>query len=252
MALLLWMAERSMFKELPVTLYEVIGYLIPGMVNVGALTVLFWALVFPAQVVAFDIPTGELWVAFLVLAYIAGHMAQAFGNLVEEKCLKPVEQLVIENTAPDRLPQAVVDACKAKATAFTKVDMSSAPARWLYRVCDDAVIRSGKTGEREIYVYREGFYRGVFVSFSLLAVGCVALWIRLFWVKEAAIMLVKAHWGITQWHLVFFAVVSAIWAILSFRRYRRFGEYRTTHALLGFLSVKELTKESGAEEKKGT
>ncbi len=240
-----------MFKDLQVTLYEVFGYLIPGMVNLVALAVLFWALFFPAQVVAFDIPTGELWVAFLVVAYIAGHMAQAVGNLVEKR-IKPVEQLVIENTAPDRFPQTVVDGCKAKAKELTGADVSGAPARWLYRVCDDAVMRSGKIGEREIYIYREGFYRGIFVSFSVMAVACVALCIRLFSVTERQVMLAKAQWGVTQWQLVFFAVVSVIWAWLSFRRYRRFGEYRTTHALLGFLTVKEPKKEGGGDEKKGT
>jgi hypothetical protein len=240
-----------MFKDLQVTLYEVFGYLIPGMVNLWALVILYWALFFPAQIVAVDIPTGELWVAFLVVAYIAGHMAQAVGNLVEQKCLKPVEQLVIENTAPDRLPQAVVDACKVKATELTKADMANAHPRLLYRVCDDAVIRSGKIGEREVYVYREGFYRGIFISFSVMAVACVALCIRLFWVTERQVMLAKVQWGVTQWQLVFFAAVSVIWAWLSFRRYRRFGDYRTTHALLGFLTVKEPKKEGGGDEKKG-
>jgi hypothetical protein len=239
-----------MFKDLQVTLYEVFGYLIPGMVHLAALALLFWALFFPAPVIAFDIPTGELWVAFLVLAYIAGHMAQAVGNLVE-KTIKPVEQLVIENTAPDRLPQAVVDACRAKATELTKADMSGASPRWLYRACDDAVIRTGKIGEREIYVYREGFYRGIFVSFSLMAVALVALCIRLFCVAERQLMLARAQWGVTQWQLVFLALLSAIWAALSFRRYRRFGEYRTTHALLGFLTVQEPKKESGTDERKG-
>ena len=239
-----------MFKDLQVTLYEIFGYLIPGAVSIGSLGVLFWALFFPAQVVDFDMRTGELWVAFLVLAYIAGHMAQAIGNLIESR-IKPVEQLVIEKTAPDRLPQAVVDACRAKATELTKADMSGASPRWLYRVCDDAVIRSGKIGEREIYVYREGFYRGIFISFSAMAAACVALCIRLFLVTEREVMLARAHWGVTQWQLVFLAAVSVIWAALSFRRYRRFGEYRTTHALLGFLTVKEAKKEGSDDQKKG-
>jgi positive regulator of sigma E activity len=82
-----------------------------------------------------------------------------------------------------------------------------------------------------------------------MAVACVALCIRLFYVIDRQVML--AQWGITQGQLVFLAVISVIWAWLSFRRYRRFGEYRTTHALLGFLTVKEQKKEGGADEKKG-
>lgn len=152
-----------MIKDIQLTLYEIIGYLIPGLVNLTGLALFFWGLFLPTTTVTVDLHTGELWIAFLVTAYIAGHMAQALGNL-SEKWLKPIELIVMENATKDRFPQSIIEACKKKAKELTGADISDVPARWLYRVCDDAVVRSGRIGEREIFVYREGFYRGMCVS----------------------------------------------------------------------------------------
>ncbi len=239
-----------MIKDLQVTLYEVFGYLIPGIVNLTGLAVLFLAMFLPSTEVILDLHTGELWVAFLLTAYVAGHMAQAIANTIERR-LKPVEQTVIESTSSDRFPQSLVDACKAKAQELTAADLGSAAPRWLYRVCDDAVVRSGKIGEREIFVYREGFYRGMFISLIMMAVGCFALCVRLFFATGLRLRMDKAHWDVTRAQLVFFAMVAGTWSYLSYRRYRRFGEYRTTQALIGFLTVKEPKKETGSSEKKG-
>ena len=161
-------------KELQFTLYEVFGYLLPGAVFVGGAGALFWAAYLPQASIDLDIKSAEVWGIFLALAYVAGHVAQGMGNAVvrrfesaEDHCIRAV------------VPPEIVRACKAKAKELTGEDLADVSPRWLCRLCDDAVVRSGKLGEREVYVYREGFYRGTFVGMACLILGLVALGVRL-------------------------------------------------------------------------
>jgi hypothetical protein len=161
-------------KDLQFTLYEVFGYLLPGAVIAGGIGVLFWAVFFPVAAVEIDIKSTEVWGLFLALAYLAGHVGQGVGNAVARRSVSP------EDHAADAvLPAPLVAACKLKAKELTGADPDALPARWLYRLCDDSVLRSGKLGEREVYVYREGFYRGASVGMAVLAVGLLAMAIRL-------------------------------------------------------------------------
>lgn len=230
-----------MIKDLQVTLYDVFGYLLPGMVFLAALATLFWAIYLPSTEFVFDLPTVEIWIIFVVMSYVAGHMAQAVGNLIT--WVRPsTEELVLGSTSTHkgRLSESLVNACKAKAKEALSVDLTNENANWVYRFCDDAVIRSGKVGERDIYIYREGFYRGILIAMLTFAVATLALIVRLFWVEGHKLKTPK--WDITQGQLVFFLLLWSVWAWLAFQRYRRFGEYRITHALLGFLTVKEEKK----------
>lgn len=87
-------------------------------------------------------------------------------------------------------------------------------------------------------------------AYSLVtAIGSLALCLRLFCATGLRLRTEKAHWDVTQGQLFFFSIITVGWAYLSFRRYRRFGEYRTTQALIGFLTVKEPKKEGGSEKK---
>jgi hypothetical protein len=170
-------------------------------------------------------------------------------------------------------------------------------------------IRSGKIGEREVYIYREGFYRGSAVAFTLLAAATLLLAFRLYvswWISAnpdswrswriplmissplgliggGLCMAFCAKWGWLRWiglaalgvgvlseptllslfvstqsgvvrgwdnyreilWFVFFTSLACSW--LSYARYRRFGMYRVTNALIGFVTIKDDKK----EDKKG-
>lgn len=161
-------------KDLQFTLYEIFGYLLPGAVLGGGLTVLFWAGFFPQPTVDIDIKSTEVWAIFLVIAYVAGHVAQGVGNAVARRCGAPEDHIF-----QAVLPASLIETCKKKIRELTGADADALPPRWLYRVCDDSVLRSGKLGEREVYVYREGFYRGASVGMAVVAVGLLAMAIRL-------------------------------------------------------------------------
>ena len=153
-------------RELQFTLYEVFGYLLPGAVLTGGIAVVFWAAFFPQAVIDFDIKSVEVWGTFLALAYVSGHIAQGIGNAIVRQFVSAEDHAI--NAVLDK---EIVDACKAKAKELTGADTAKITPRWLYRLCDDAVIRSGKIGERDVYIYREGFYRGTLVGTVFLVVG---------------------------------------------------------------------------------
>src|SRR5260370_5675991 len=129
--------DRTVIKDLQVTLYDVFGYLLPGIVFVAALATLFWAIFFPQPALKVDLPTAEVWIVFLVSAYVAGHMAQALGNLIV--WFRPsTEDLILGSTYRGRLPETLVTSCKTKAKDALGVHLSNVTANWLYRFCADA------------------------------------------------------------------------------------------------------------------
>lgn len=246
-------------KELQFTLYEVFGYLVPGAVFCGGLGLLFWAIYFPQRDVQFDLKTVEVWATFLASAYIGGHVAQSLGNKLVGQFKTSEEKIVTDGRA---FPAELVKACREKAERILKAEgapelavsggsepAAELPPQWLYRLCDDAVLRSGRLGEREVYVYREGFYRGTFVGFVVLAGGLVALAIRL-WSDPnegtARIGIVE----LTGWRLVYFSVLAGVSSCLLWNRYWRFSDYRVTQALIGFLTIKDKAGEKTLDVKK--
>src|SRR5262249_10612645 len=228
--------REQVIKDLQVTLYEIFGYLLPGMVLLTSLLLLFWAIFFSTPTLTFDLKTTEVWLAFLIFSYVAGHMGQAVGNLIQKR-LKSAETLVLGQNG--ELSPEVLKACKAKAAKAYEVDTAALSDYWLVRLCDDAVLRAGKLGEREIFQYREGFYRGTAVGFAALTVASLAFMVRLWFVDGHSLKIVGADWSLTPWQFFFVALVAAGFTVLAFLRYRRFGSYRVTHAMLGFLTVQE-------------
>ncbi len=224
-----------MIKDLQVTLYEVFGYLLPGGIFAGALAVAFLALFFPTNTFTFDLHSTEGWVTVLALCYVSGHMAQAIANQVV-KLWKWDETKIVE-----QLPQEIRDTVTEKLKAVVGEKATTLAPRWMYELCDDAVIRSGKIGEREIYVYREGFYRGVFVGSGLMGLACVMLLIRL-WFENPHTVTIDT-WAVTPSQLLFIIPVSAAFSYLALRRYWRFMDYRVRHSVLGYLTLQALPPE---------
>jgi hypothetical protein len=205
----------------------------------GGIALLFWSIFFPQSVVAFDLKSVEVWAVSLGLAYVGGHVCQGVGNEVSRLSTPPEEAAFAGVLSP-----AIIAACKKKAKELTGVDAGALSPRWLYRLCDDAVIRSGKIGEREVFVYREGFYRGSFIGMAILVSGVLGLFVRLLLEADNG----AGRWGnaaklgdleFTPARLVFLAATGTVTSALLWRRYQRFAEYRVTHAMLGFLTIQD-------------
>jgi hypothetical protein len=79
-------------KELRFTLYDIFGYLLPGLMTLVAILLAIWTWQF--KIVDFNsigrLSTNELGFIALV-AYFLGHAVQAFGNLVEDALRQPCD-----------------------------------------------------------------------------------------------------------------------------------------------------------------
>ncbi len=228
-----------MFKELQITLYDIFGYLLPGSIILIAVVVLFWSLFWPSAPLTLiaDLPTLAI-VGLVFSAYLAGHLGQGIGNLIE-KFPNVKRKLEIELPLSAELGELVRDAVAAR---FGERARSLNP-KDLALLCDQALICACSPGDREIFVYREGFYRGNCVALALLGLTLV---LRLV-CSPAVICLADVRIEIHRSQLVLAVVIAALGTWLSFRRYLRFGGLKNATCLARFLA---LTKEPSKEKEK--
>ncbi len=229
--------------NLRVTLYDVFGYLLPGTVFLASMLVLFWAMCIPQvplQLITFPI---EAWALFFLLAYFCGHAAQALGNILESLLSKLVRRCMIldkilsvdKNALVNGLGEAVKVAAKTSVASLTKINADQITPELLYYLCDEAVAQGGATENCEIFEYREGFYRGMTVSWFLLS---ISLLIRVFR-SDVAVILASGPEPIEGRIFFFVIIASLLTAALFFMRYHLFARHRVEAAIYGFLMLRE-------------
>lgn len=228
-----------MFKELQITLYDIFGYLLPGSIILIAVVILFWSLFWPSAPFALvaDVPTLAT-IGLVFSAYLAGHVGQGIGNFLE-KLPNVKRKLEADLPLSNELSQLVRDAVAAR---FGERAGSLKPKE-LVLLCDQALICACSPGEREMFVYREGFYRGNCVALAILALTLVLRLAR----SPAVIYVADARIEVHRGALALAAVVTAFGTWMSFRRYLRFATHKNETCLTRFLA---LTKEPSKEKEK--
>ena len=224
-------------------LYDFFGYLLPGIVAVLAASLAVWSLYFPAVPLSLLSLPKQVWFLLVVLAYFAGHFVQAIGNLLSNWLEHPEERVFGENA--DSHCKALVK--EAHTLIHTSLGVAHIDPMWSYRVCDAAVVHNGVSSEREIFVYREGFYRGASVSFALLT---LALLVRTV-MGSTTVIWNDNQFGVPRSLLVGFVIGSALTSGLMVARFHRFAQYRVKHALVSFLLIHKAKKEE-ANKKEAT
>ena len=224
-----------MYKEFQLSLYDFFGYFFPGMIFIGPTVYMYW----PGgqKLIAESPKTAVFWTAFVLFSYLTGHFLQGLSNVIFDFKYGMKYFRVGEKDIPVEIYNKIRD----KVATNLELNPEMLTDKWLYRICDQA---SGQDGLREIYVYREGFYRGMSVSSGILA---ALLFLNLLAVLavmpslDASFLMNVAGYASGG----FFAIIASI---IFYRRYERFRGYRINHALLGFLvqkKKKESEKDSG-------
>lgn len=219
-----------MINDLKVTLYDIFGYLLPGCIFMAGVLLLIWALIYPSQPLPLLHLPVTAWIGLGLATYVLGHVTQGLGNALS-RLTPPVEEEMV-SCAQHGLPAPILNALQTQLSQRLNIDSHKLSGAWLYRLCDEGHLQSGCGSMREVYVYREGFYRGVTVAFALLA---LALLFRML-LPGAMLRISGVTYPINRATIGFGLTLAIGSMVVCFFRFRRFARYRVTHALLGYLT----------------
>jgi len=222
-----------MVSNFAFTLYEIFGYLMPGSLAFAGFAVIYWALFVP------DIPLGVAafapgigtWVLVIAGGYILGHAVQAVGNMI----LRQVEKNAIEMGNAPLLRKSALES----ASKLFGVDAKDMEPRWAYRILDEYAVQKGQSGDRDMFIYREGFYRGTCIALFFLALSLILRSA----ISGTSIQLWHWRMAVSAVELVTTALLIGFLGWLFLRRYRRFAEYRVTRAVLSALVLLQFPKD---------
>ncbi|WP_440997540.1 hypothetical protein [Arhodomonas sp. SL1] len=198
--------------------YEIIGVIAPGSVFIFGVTLLFpdFKSVFFEQ----GFSVGDLGL-FVVLSFVAGHLVQAAGNLVEIVIWKPLGGMptdwlvhnprrLLHDTQVQRLRQAVKNDFDCELQ-----DLSSAQLAPIVREMYVVAQARGDTSRIDSFNRTYGLMRGVTGAFGALA-----------------IMALVANWP--AWRLGAFAALAAL---IGGYRMVRFGKHYGRELIVTYLRL---------------
>jgi len=220
-------------KELKFTLYEIFGYILPGSIFCFAIAIIFISVFITNSTLHIAKLTAEMNTIIIVLFYFNGHVVQALGNIFA-RILK-VNDMNIATKISIKMSY-ITNKINDDVTSKLELPNTVIPLDELYMISDELNAISGNTEDREIYQYREGFYRGLFVSCSMLSLALVVK------IIDGAVYIDTGNYiiNITRQMMVFVLAASAIGCCLFYNRYIRFISYRIRHAFISYIVVKKL------------
>jgi hypothetical protein len=230
------------------SLYDLFGYLLPGLIATAALMLLATGTLDLSV-----LTNGVFLMAFLMGAYFIGHLVQAAGNRLFDKKLERAEVEVL-NKLPvkvrERMSQ-LLRACFADPSGqadtdpfdFTKPEEAAAALAFI----DESRVLGDKENERDLYIYREGFYRGTVIAFLLLgAMLLIRAWsgVSISWGSESNQSL-ELDYG----RCVIAGLAVLIICMAYYARMLRFTGYRVKRSIYYWLALKEAKPAQQAESR---
>lgn len=230
--------------ELRASLYDIFGYLIPGIVALCALRLLSWTVLYPDSVLSLEPLEKPIFAIFLsIIAYALGHLLHAIGNW-----FKPTKSTNYEASkelnnrswlsllfSRIKVSNTVIEIADLELEKHFGVPTTRLNNNEKYTLIDEFRVIGDKENEREVYIYREGFYRGMVISTSLLF---LSLLVSLF-VGDLSILYSKMTINIQQVERVFYVIPVFIAIIGFWSRMMRFSHYRISRSVAHFLILSQ-------------
>lgn len=228
-----------MLQSLRISLYEVFGYLIPGALAVAAFALGFWAFFSASQKITVHPFAPEGWIAFGTLSYLAGHVIQGLCNVLTEN-IEWTKRVLCPET--EHVPPIIHGALVPRIRRLTGLDLSSEPGL-LQSVCASLIADRGTQPDREVFEYREGFYRGLMVSFALIA-ACLALAAMR---TPLELLLWEVSSTFSRGAVLTLAATACVSSVISALRYKRFASHHKRVVMLGVLVLDDGRKHAKEE-----
>lgn len=193
------------------TFYDVVGYLLPGSVAIVAIALLA-SMIDPAW--AFAAPSGiGPWGMLVAGAYFAGHVLQGISNKVLRR--NQARKSIAKSTSDQRI-----------ATAKRVLAQHGMKAESNAEVIDALDQLKLPSPDQEIYVARQGFYRGSATAFALMALVMLA---------SAVLGIGVSAFGVSLDRLatLLLGIAAVPLAVLLAQRYTDFVRYEIEFGVAG-------------------
>jgi hypothetical protein len=200
------------------TLYEFFGYLLPGAVALIGLSLLDLVFFHRAHAVSLGwCSTKQAAVAAIGLSYLLGHAVQILANAILPETNMLILRLHRYNSTQELLKRT------RSTLPQNLIDQSD---RDIVVMCEHEVKEQGPSENREIYIYREGFYRGMFISLVIVSIPAFLIAI----ITNFALFAMT--WGTHRAEAAIGAVLILGMAVGMYYRSLRFANYRIVQALM--------------------
>ena len=216
-------------EKLSFTLYEVFGYFLPGTIGVAAIAILFWAFFLPSAAIPVEsLELSKLWyVGLVIICYYSGHIVQGLSRSL----FKNPDESVLARESNMAL---LVKRAQGQLAAHLSMSQAEGPgASMTVRLCDEVAVQYGQLGDRDVFVYREGFYRGSVAAFILLDIAFLVRCV----IPGAALQLPAQIFPVSRWQLGFVMGVVTCGIYLLFKRYKLFAALRSMRGILAYVSL---------------
>ena len=219
-----------MLSDLRISLYELFGHVVPGAVTLAAVVIATWAVFYPRDPLDVDRLTSLPWYLLLLTAYLAGVGTQAVAGSIGSR-LSTRLRIDLTEAALEPELRKLVERARQLLDDLFGLDFRHADLDWVFRVCDETVARSENASDRESYIYREGQFRALSVSFCAFAAAALARAL----VTDAAVRLDGKVSPIPSEMWFALAGGAFVLAVLSFTRFRYTLRRRFARAVAGFV-----------------
>jgi protein PhnA len=241
-----------MMGDLRGSLYDLFGYFIPGLFAGAGLWLILWSIAWPSAVLDLTV-TGEAGVLILLVAvvYTLGHLVQAVGNAIP-----PLQGVDIDATLTMDLSRKGSEVHKGLLSPATLEILNRAfelrygpeslrmSPRDRYALIDESRVFASREGDREVYIYHHGFYRGMVVASGIIIVALLVRWIA----GPGCILVADSTFCLGSVESALSHGVGAASGYAFWRRLKRFAEYRLVRAVMLWLAIASQSKgESGTE-----
>jgi hypothetical protein len=227
--------------DLRASLYDIFGYFIPGLFATLGLWLLMVSVMGEPVLITTALLQGPVALGIAaVVIYTVGHLVQAIGNSIPK--LDGVDP-GIAVTVPIGdgnskrhgavLSAATIRLVEEKLRLEFGPSALEMPGRDRFSLIDEGRVRLGRDGDREVYIYHHGFYRGMVIASGLVFVGLVARTIAgpaCINARDISACMGRLGFGAS--------VICSLGAALGFWvRLCRFAKYRVTRAVFLWLQA---------------
>lgn len=229
------------FDKISVTLYDLLGYLLPGFVLLLVCTIAEASFTGGSLFALSRIEQHPLISS--IVAYFLGHASHGTGSLLIDKKHKwfTYKGFKLSPAVMRRVSQTINEAYRLEMEGDEKL-----PSAEAYFLADSYIVAHGGSTERDILTAREGFYKATMIAFAML---CVTLLSTL-----VAVTKIQIQPGVfTNMNQIGTILISAgvlLLAALFRQRYLFFNCIKKSNTMRTFLALQQKSSIPKSSENK--